>query len=373
MFRQFIAAAVSTTYFLFGTAVFLAIAIVIGWILLNANDTVSSRALQVPSQIIPFDLSIALTPEDFEKTTARLLGTVNKLSDAAPAGHNTTAPASEPSKLSTNINEVYHPKPELLENSPQGPLPKISDKGVVSWQAYGRPVAETITPHVVAVIVQDFGLSEKVFMEAMNRLPRDITLAFNPYGRDIDRFSGIAKAQGFETLMGVPMQPSDFPQRDPGPRSLLTDNAPEQNLEIMKWSLGRGASYVGVIPIMGDAFTQTGWRIEPLLAEIHRRGLLFVDGTTPQGIATTKDLASRGRIPFAGVDIILDQSLAEKDIEAALQQLEQKALKSGSAVGIIGSYPNTMLILERWETTLASKNISLVPISEIAARSVKEK
>jgi polysaccharide deacetylase 2 family uncharacterized protein YibQ len=373
MFRQFIATVVSAVYFLFGAGIFLGLAVVVGWIALNANDTVSRRTLQVPTYVTPIDLSVALSTEDFDKTTARLLGSINKISEELPKSHDAGALPAAPTKPALNLNEVARPKPELMENSPQGPLPKVSDKGLTAWRAYSRSVGDNIAPHLVTVIVQDLGLSEKVFMEAMNHLPRTVTLAFNPYGRDIDRFTGIARAQGFETLMGIPMQPSDFPQRDPGSRSLLTDNTTEQNIEIMKWSLGRGASYVGVLPIMGDAFTQTGWRMAPILNEINRRGLLFVDGTTPQGIATTRDLAVRGGLPFVGVDIVLDQSLATKDIEAALQQLEQQALKVGSAVGIIGSYPNSMLVLERWEATLATKNISLVPVSVIAARSIKEK
>ena len=73
MFRRFLAAAISTAYFLFGTGVFLGFAVISGWILINADDTVSRRALQVPSHVIPLDLSAALSPENFDKTTARLL------------------------------------------------------------------------------------------------------------------------------------------------------------------------------------------------------------------------------------------------------------------------------------------------------------
>lgn len=271
-----------------------------------------------------------------------------------------------PAQIQTIPAAPARPQNTLIENSPQGPLPKVSEKGERAWRTYVRNVPGGAKPPMVAVVVQNLGLSDKAVQDVFTRLPREVTLAFNPYGREVDRIMGLARAAGFETLIGVPMQPSRFPQQDPGPRALMNDFSPDQNIEALKWNLGRGSSYVGVISIMGDAFTETAWRIEPILKHLGNRGVLFLDNSTPRGAAVTSAIAARFTLPYAKVDVVLDKSLAQGDIEAAFASLEKAAKDNGYAVGVLGPYPASLALLERWANGLPKRGVQLVPISAAA-------
>src|SRR3546814_7516032 len=73
------------------------------------------------------------------------------------------------------------------------------------------------------------------------------------------------------------MEPTTFPNEDPGPQALLTGLTPQENLDRLDWVLGRGSAYVGVAGSMGSRFTASRAAIEPILPEMKQRGLLFVD------------------------------------------------------------------------------------------------
>ena len=78
-------------------------------------------------------------------------------------------------------------------------------------------------------------------------------------------------------LIGLPMEPAEYPRQDPGPETLLTTLDPKQNLDRLHWVMGRGTAYVGLVGIMGDRFTQQRDSLEPVLDEMKARGLLYVD------------------------------------------------------------------------------------------------
>jgi polysaccharide deacetylase 2 family uncharacterized protein YibQ len=63
-----------------------------------------------------------------------------------------------------------------------------------------------------------------------------------------------ARAQRHEVLLQIPMEPFDYPDNDPGPQTLLTTLAPEQNLDRLFWHLSRFQGYAGIANFMGARF-----------------------------------------------------------------------------------------------------------------------
>ena len=123
----------------------------------------------------------------------------------------TLSPVAPDKPLSEN------PAPELVEQSNQGPLPKVSSDGRMSWQVYARPSDPGDGRPRVAIIFGGLGLSRAATEAAINRLPGAVTLAFDPYAEGLEDWVVVARKVGHEVLMGLPMEPEDFPQRDPGP------------------------------------------------------------------------------------------------------------------------------------------------------------
>ena len=171
-----------------------------------------------------------------------------------------------------------------------------------------------------------------------------------------------ARMRGHELLLQLPLEPFDFPDNDPGPHTLLVSLRPAEMLDRMAYLLTRVTNYVGTINEMGARFTSTKPSMEFLLEKLKGRGLMFVDnGTSSRSIAG--DLATEMRVPFSGVDVVLDEVPREDDIDAKLLQLEGIARARGYAVAAGSALPVTVRQLEKWVRDLEDRGLQLVPIS----------
>src|SRR6201996_4668124 len=144
---------------------------------------------------------------------------------ASSAGDTQTAPA-------TGID------PRLLEKSRYGMIPVVAD-GLKPFTAYAGEVdrAKAAKMPIVAVVVGGLGVGAAKTTDAIMKLPAAVTLAFTPYGSDPTKLVERARLQHHEILLQVPMEPYDYPDNDPGPQTLLTTLAPEQNIDRLYWHL----------------------------------------------------------------------------------------------------------------------------------------
>jgi len=82
------------------------------------------------------------------------------------------------------------PDERLTEPSRHGPLPKIAQDGIRPADAFAKPVkAIAGNPDAprIAIVVGGLGISATNTGDALKRLPGPVTLAFMPYGGDIER------------------------------------------------------------------------------------------------------------------------------------------------------------------------------------------
>lgn len=256
-----------------------------------------------------------------------------------------------------------NPDARVSERSDLGFLPKISDAGVRPLDAYSRPIMREFSSiPKIAVIVSGLGLSEAGTQNAIERLPADVTFALAPYGRDLDTWMQQARMNGHELLLQLPLEPFDFPDNDPGPDTLLVSLRPDEMLSRLGFLLTRATNYVGTIPEMGARYTSTPTSMEYLLDQLKSRGLMFVDnGSSSRSIA--HEVAAKTRIPFSGVDVVLDEVPREDNIDAKLLQLEGVARARGVAVASGSALPVTVRQLEKWVNDLEQRGLQLVPIS----------
>ncbi|MEC8372468.1 MAG: divergent polysaccharide deacetylase family protein, partial [Pseudomonadota bacterium] len=78
-----------------------------------------------------------------------------------------------------------HPDEKLVEQSNQGPLPKIDEAGRQAWRVYAGPFDKSDTRPRIAVVVTYLGLSPQLTQRAITELPGQITLGFAPYARSL--------------------------------------------------------------------------------------------------------------------------------------------------------------------------------------------
>jgi polysaccharide deacetylase 2 family uncharacterized protein YibQ len=259
---------------------------------------------------------------------------------------------------------------QLLEATPQGDIPQIGPDGARAFARYANPrelPANRKEAPRIAIILGGLGISASGTAEALAKLPAPVTFAFAPYGEGLEKLAAQARAKGHELLLQVPMEPFDYPNNDPGPRTLLTSLANEQNLDRLHWLMSRMQGYVGLVNYMGSKFTATEESLGPVLREAAKRGLIYVDdGGSARSIAA--QLAGSQNLPFARTDIVLDASPSPTEIDRALTRLEMAARDSGAAVGFASAQPAPIARIAAWAKLVESRGFVLVPISMVAVK-----
>jgi uncharacterized protein len=256
----------------------------------------------------------------------------------------------------------------LLETSRHGKIPRISIDGVRAADLYARPLDPTKTnvPRI-ALVITGLAVSGATTSEALAKLPSPVTFAFTPYGTDVDRVVDRARGEGHEILLQVPMEPFDYPDNDPGPQTLLISLAPEQNIDRLQWSMSRFQGYVGVTNYMGARFTGNDQAFTPVLREIAKRGLIYVDdGTSPRSLAS--QIAGANVMPYAKASVVLDAVPTPTEIDRALGRLEAMAKDKGLAIGVASALPVTVERLSQWAKSAEVRGVVLVPITTVAIK-----
>lgn len=258
---------------------------------------------------------------------------------------------------------------KFVEMTAQGPVPKIAADGVRPADAFAQPakaLAGKPDAPRIALVVSGLGVSAKTTSEVIARLPGPVTLAFVPYGTDA-ALVGRARARGHEVLLEVPMEPFSYPENDSGPQTLLTALTPQQNLQRLYWVMSRFQGYVGVINMMGARFTASEQSFAPILQEIAKRGLIFVDdGANPRSVAGR--VAGADNLPFAKAEVVVDAVPTPVEIDRALGRLETAARQHHVAVGIASALPASIDEIAKWAKDADSRGVVLVPITAVAKK-----
>ncbi|MGQ0486413.1 MAG: divergent polysaccharide deacetylase family protein [Hyphomicrobiales bacterium] len=255
----------------------------------------------------------------------------------------------------------------LVEITSQGQLPRIGPGGKRPSEAYARTtpmgVLNSGRPKI-AILLGGMGLNAKLTQQAIADLPGDVSFAFAPYGKDLQHQVDKARAQGHEVMLQLPMEPVGYPAKNPGPRTLLADAGDDENREALHWHMSRFAGYVGITNFMGGRFLTVPKSLKPVLAEMKKRGLVFLeDATVP--LSSTEAVAKATGLPSRRAHIVIDADPDPTSIAAALQQLETEAESNGIAIGTGAGLEVTIDAISEWAKQLEDKGILLVPVSAV--------
>ena len=292
-----------------------------------------------------------------------------------PATAPIPAPPPAPAPPSTATPETRVPFPTvdglapvpdegLIERTAEGLLPKIGADGRKPWQVYGRPFDPNDKRPRIALIIGGLGQSSAATEAAIQRLPGAVTLAYTAYARNLPQWVDLSRAAGHEVLLTVPMEPVGYPANDPGPHTLLVSLPEAENRARLTWLMSRFAGYSGVVNLMGSRFTNEAGPLKPVLEELNKRGLLFVDSRSSLSSVAGK-MAGEIKLPRAVNNRFIDTKAARPDIDKRLEELEQIAGSEGVAVGIGAPYPVTIERVAQWVLQLDAKGIALAPISAV--------
>jgi uncharacterized protein len=294
--------------------------------------------------------------------------------DTAPPPETSPLPVPDTETGSITLPEV--PLQELVEESQYGPLPKIAPDGRRPIDMYARPsryasaVAAATAPPRVAILVTGLGLPGGPGSEAIEGLPAPVSVAYGAYGRNLQDGVTKARADGHEVLLQIPLEPNNYPSVDPGPHTLLTTLPPQENMKRLQWLMSRYTGYVGVTNHMGEKFESATDSFVPVLEELKRRGLLYVDDGSTQDSLASKAADTIG-LEYSVVSVQIDGGQSAAEIEKQLAKLEQMAKQQGTAIGVVRLKPSAAKQLAAWASKLEGKGLVLVPVSA-AVRSQRQ-
>jgi hypothetical protein len=276
---------------------------------------------------------------------------------------------SDEVNIQTSSRRPLRPAPveALTEISAEGKLPRIGPGNMKPMEVYARTtplgILHSDKPKI-AIVLGGMGLNEKLTQQAMRSLPGDITFAFAPYGSTLQDQVDAARAEGHEVLLQLPMEPIGYPVNNPGPRTLLAEADAETNLESLRWHMSRFAGYTGVINYLGGRMLASAPALTPVLSEIQKRGLLYLeDGSST--LTASQDIAKKLKLPNKRGQIVIDAEPSREAIMAALELLENEAQANGMAIGTGSGLAITTETVRDWAETLAEKGILLVPVSAV--------
>ena len=131
--------------------------------------------------------------------------------------------------------------------------------------------------------------------------------------------------------------------------------------------MSRFQGYVGVVNVMGNRFTATERSFTPVLNEITKRGLLYLDdGISPRSLAS--QIAGASNLPFAKADVTIDAVATPGHIDRALSRLEALARERGMSVGVASATPAVIERIAQWAKAAEGRGLVLVPITAIAIK-----
>lgn len=366
-------------YIATGTALLL---LVFGiWLFGNsrAGDPVVRIALKAPPSVTHVAQSRAPSNEPNGQAVMNAVPPPGDVSATAQPGNSTLPqlPAGEPTVPANVVpgsitRPVYAGRalvadPALIEQTSDGPLPRIADSGRAPIDAYAAPAPPAGRPKI-AIVITGLGFSARETSAALALLPAAVTLAFAPYSNDVQRWVGQARKQGHEILVEVPMEPYDFPDSDPGPHTLRAGIDEEANTQRLVWALTRFTGYTGITNLLGSRFLADQDSLAPVLTFLTRRGLLFYDnGSVSRSLAP--QVARRTGTAFAQGAVTIDRIQTAMEIDRRLSELEARARATGFASGTGFVYPVTMERVSLWARGLNGRGFVLVPASAIVARS----
>jgi uncharacterized protein len=258
------------------------------------------------------------------------------------------------------------PLDAITEQSDKGLIPTAGSDGTLAWKYYARPYTPETQRPIVAILITNLGLSRPLTEEVF-KLPHTVTLSFSPYASDAKLWAKKARAAGFESLIDVPMEPSNYPISDPGPYGLLNALAPEESRSRLQWTLSRYPGFVGLLAPADEKMTINLSSMRLILTELTARGVLFVYKKTPENNELANLIKTQNMIAI-GADAVIDEDLTPSAITRQLDALAEIAKQQGYAIGIAHSYPPTTAALAMWAEELDKKGVDIAPISAVAKK-----
>jgi polysaccharide deacetylase 2 family uncharacterized protein YibQ len=215
----------------------------------------------------------------------------------------------------------------------------------------------------IAIVIDDFGYQDQNLILSFCELPQPITFSIFPGEKHTAWIAQQAIEKNHGVMVHLPMEPIDYPARDPGPNAIFSDYEPEKIAELTQDALASVPHAKGINNHMGSRLTQNFEAMKVVLRVVKRWNFFFIDSVTSSqsvayAVARDMDIPSGRNALF--LDIVADEDAVVK----RLYRLAAHARQEGTAIGIGHAKPNMLRALQRMLPELAEQGFVFVLAEE---------
>ena len=242
----------------------------------------------------------------------------------------------------------------------------LNDKQTILFRLEQSEEVERLAGRI-AIVIDDFGYQDQNLILSFCELPQPITFSVFPDEKHTVWTAQQAVEKNHGVMVHLPMEPIDYPTRDPGANAIFTDYTPEKIAELTQNALASVPYAKGMNNHMGSRVTQNFEAMKAVLKVVGQWGFFFVDSvTSPQSVAYA--IARDMGIPCGRNAMFLDIVEDENAVVNRLYRLAAIARHEGTAIGIGHAKLNTLHALQRMLPELTEQGFVFV----LAEEAVKE-
>lgn len=215
----------------------------------------------------------------------------------------------------------------------------------------------------IAIIVDDIGYDLSAVNELL-KLDVPLTFAILPYCPHSAEAARRIHGAGREILLHIPMEPLDYPEKNPGQGVLFVRMNDEELRQTLEGALAAVPWASGANNHMGSKFMRHGDKLAVVFRTLRERGLFFVDSLTTENSAG-RDAARETGIPFVSRDVFMDNNRDAGRTRAELMK-HIGGTGTGKKLIVIGHpYPETITAIRESIRQLRDAGVTIVPVSQL--------
>lgn len=226
------------------------------------------------------------------------------------------------------------------------------------------PPSRDIRKPMVVIILDDIGQKDVSQLALVLELKLPITFAVLPHVPHATSSALYFHQHQYEIMLHMPMEPDNYPENNPGRGAIFSNFGEKQILQALRRAIKKVPFASGVNNHMGSKITANRALMRPVLQELKKEGLFYVDSrTNAQTIAHS--LALSLGLRTAKRDVFLD---AEASYEFSMKQLKEVrslARAKGGVIAIGHPYPTTLRALHEEMPKMDREGFRFVFASEL--------
>lgn len=218
-------------------------------------------------------------------------------------------------------------------------------------------------PPKLAILIDDVGMNTKN-TTYFKKIDKALSFATLPYLPKTEEASKILKDAGFEVILHMPMEGSNYTLNRKTKGLIKTSMTEKIIYDKFDAAIENVGEVVGFNNHMGSKFTSDPEKMKALLSYGKKKGMFFIDSNT-NSKKTGYKIAKELDIPTYYTSYFIDNSHNKKDIIEAIK-VSVKLAKEREKILVIGHYrKDTAEAIYEMLDYIKNEGVELVPISEI--------